>query len=1087
MYVISRRFNPNHKPGGDEHGGEFSASTGTAVESARSNKPQVGKPFLVFRIGSPDGSSLANKNGGNAEGIADHLIRMDQPGDIAPATTIHMFEVTAEAFGGYTAMHNGHKDEGEDSQGAYVGKLIFDKGNGYTFSFGKSGYTEKHLGSFPIQDVRDKFGATFDDESTAGIAAAVRAVAEEKLGRRVTHKSAARYAISRKFNPNHVASGEHGGEFTSGASTGTSVYFEVAPDPNDKDLTSRWNSLSDELKLEISKQVAQDIAPDALKVLDTTGTIEDQVGGYLGATNPSLALEIADASKSVDAAKLLGYALRQDSMMVVSANEAAGLDKVGAVVVHLPAGEQDIGSLSKMYDKLYHIVGDDGSPLVGGFTASHGRMAILNFSDTPDAKLAELVDKQLGGKYSVHTDEVHSAFVDNKDYLDASHSEAGGRAATVWRESADRLRTEAAHALEKRLAKRNKADEGYGGVKPAPGCKYRVTYRYNEHHFGPGPKGGQFAPVDAFGERNAGIQPGDVDAKGEVIVQDITGRKYPLQVQFMGSLAQHLVRQEDGTYVLDPVRQQLHDQIIDKFLDGVPVTAKKEMFMTGGGTAAGKSTMLKAAGADIGFPRTFEPASSVEDEETKATREKVLAEGGPQAVLINPDAVKNQIPEYQAMVQARDINAAAFSHEESSMLAKRLQAAAIATGRSIVWDTTGDSDYERLESQINAFKSAGYKVNAFYASNPVDLALELAHKRGQRTGRYVLPTIIKQIHANVSRVLPKAVGRGLFDHVRLYDTTLKGQARLVLEGTNKGHKVKDKGLYDAFLAKGDAPEVQVPKADKSVKTADPHIPTNDVERMVCAVLLGAPKPKFTSSYESDLWDSIVRELADLPEEAIVDIGNEMPDLNYDAFYGKPYIAQKSSGAGDVTSQWVTIRRTNDEKQIVYGEVYAPLALDTYGEFMTVEDIEVMAHRFMLLDLRTVIDTQHDEVPNGSYPVESFIAREGDPDYVAGSWVLGVKVPDPNVWQKVKNGELNGFSFQCLVKPTSVDVEYATIRDHVGETELHADHEHVLFVQLDEIGNVLGGRTAKAADGHFHEISRASVTDRTAGHSHRFFL
>lgn len=195
---------------------------------------------------------------------------------------------------------------------------------------------------------------------------------------------------------------------------------------------------------------------------------------------------------------------------------------------------------------------------------------------------------------------------------------------------------------------------------------------------------------------------------------------------------------------------------------------------------------------------------------------------------------------------------------------------------------------------------------------------------------------------------------------------------------------------------------------------------------------------------------------------------------------------KSDGLEQV-QRCVTIKRMDREKQVVYGEVYAPYVLDTYGEFMTPEDIEIMAHRFMTLDLSAVIDTQHDNVPNGSYPVESFIAREGDPYYTPGAWVLGVKVPDPVMWYRIKSGELNGFSFQSMVKPRDVEVVYEVMRDHVGKTEQTEDgHQHTYFVQVDEQGRVIGGVT-DSVHGHTHEIQRASVTETAASHSHRYFL
>jgi len=183
----------------------------------------------------------------------------------------------------------------------------------------------------------------------------------------------------------------------------------------------------------------------------------------------------------------------------------------------------------------------------------------------------------------------------------------------------------------------------------------------------------------------------------------------------------------------------------------------------------------------------------------------------------------------------------------------------------------------------------------------------------------------------------------------------------------------------------------------------------------------------------------------------------------------------------------TIRKSDEDRQIVYGEVYAPNRIDTQGEMMLPEDVELMAHRYMRLKLDQAIDIRHNNIAISAYAVESFIAREGDPDFTEGAWVLGVKIEDEDVWSDIKTGKLNGFSFQAMVKYASADVEIELIRDQVGKTELAEDHEHFYFVQLNENGNVLKGRTSKAEDGHFHLIGRASVTHEASGHSHRFFI
>lgn len=184
---------------------------------------------------------------------------------------------------------------------------------------------------------------------------------------------------------------------------------------------------------------------------------------------------------------------------------------------------------------------------------------------------------------------------------------------------------------------------------------------------------------------------------------------------------------------------------------------------------------------------------------------------------------------------------------------------------------------------------------------------------------------------------------------------------------------------------------------------------------------------------------------------------------------------------------VRIQKVDADRRLIFGEVYAPDTLDTHGEFMTAEDIEKMAHRFLSLDLKSAIDTNHDNQPNGSYPVESFIARDGDPDYTPGSWVLGVKVPDDAVWNAIKSGGLNAYSFEAQVLARSVEIDYFVMRDHVGAVEKSMDHDHAYFVQMSSDGRVLRGWTSPGPDGHTHDILKASLTEPADGHSHRFFL
>ncbi|MCO5157866.1 MAG: XkdF-like putative serine protease domain-containing protein [Aquamicrobium sp.] len=193
--------------------------------------------------------------------------------------------------------------------------------------------------------------------------------------------------------------------------------------------------------------------------------------------------------------------------------------------------------------------------------------------------------------------------------------------------------------------------------------------------------------------------------------------------------------------------------------------------------------------------------------------------------------------------------------------------------------------------------------------------------------------------------------------------------------------------------------------------------------------------------------------------------------------------QSIAHGGSVAAS-VQIKKQDDEQQLVYGEVYAPGFPDSQGDFMTVETIQEMAHGFMRKGLVTKIDVQHSQQESGCYVVESFIAREGDLTFIPGSWVLGVKVPDPEIWSLVKSGELNGFSldgFGVRVE-TVLEIDMPDLLQ--GETLEVEGHRHRFFVKFDRDGNFLGGHT-DVVDGHMHRILRGTVTEDAFGHAHRF--
>lgn len=182
---------------------------------------------------------------------------------------------------------------------------------------------------------------------------------------------------------------------------------------------------------------------------------------------------------------------------------------------------------------------------------------------------------------------------------------------------------------------------------------------------------------------------------------------------------------------------------------------------------------------------------------------------------------------------------------------------------------------------------------------------------------------------------------------------------------------------------------------------------------------------------------------------------------------------------------VVFKAKVDYKRLVFAEVYAPGKLDSEREYMTAETIEKMAHEFARSGQLGQIDVFHDnKVVEGISAVETFIAREGDPDFIPGSWVMGVHVNNDKIWQDVLDKKINGFSVEALVVKESQTVEIDIPPVVTGKTSTDEDHSHTFYVTYDENGSFLGGMTS-VEKGHKHSIDHGTVTKQEEGHSHRF--
>ena len=225
------------------------------------------------------------------------------------------------------------------------------------------------------------------------------------------------------------------------------VVFEVAPDPNNVELTNRWRSLDQTTRLNISEKIARSIVRKAMAEFDVDGYIAPQVGSYMDDTNPSFALFL-NAGDSVEISKFIGYALSQDSMMVISPKPAKGLDKVSAITVDL--NTQDPAKIDSIYQKLREIKVDGETP-IGGQTTMNGKMILLNYSNVDSQQLATLIDDKLDNDYNVLVGDVYSAFPEKESYNYGSPADDPRGERGVIRERSRALRDEATQQLQSEL------------------------------------------------------------------------------------------------------------------------------------------------------------------------------------------------------------------------------------------------------------------------------------------------------------------------------------------------------------------------------------------------------------------------------------------------------------------------------------------------------------------------------------------------------------------------------------------------------------------------------------------------------------
>lgn len=184
------------------------------------------------------------------------------------------------------------------------------------------------------------------------------------------------------------------------------------------------------------------------------------------------------------------------------------------------------------------------------------------------------------------------------------------------------------------------------------------------------------------------------------------------------------------------------------------------------------------------------------------------------------------------------------------------------------------------------------------------------------------------------------------------------------------------------------------------------------------------------------------------------------------------------------------------ERCVFAEVLIPGVANVFGDYWSAAAIRECAYEFMRRGFG--IDVEHDNVDvnaaglvamgGGAYVIEAFLARPGDPDFIEGSWVIGMHITDDELWDKILNNEINGYSYEATVNFLPAILAEADDGTRTGFTEPDPfdGHRHAFMVLVDADNRPLSGGTDEV-DGHSHTITTHTVTDEADGHTHRFNL
>jgi len=242
-----------------------------------------------------------------------------------------------------------------------------------------------------------------------------------------------------------------------------------------------------------------------------------------------------------------------------------------------------------------------------------------------------------------------------------------------------------------------------------------------------------------------------------------------------GFTSKDLFDKDTGRYIKE--RRKLHRSIVGFYLQKAKPRSpesqeEKTVWFLGGGAGSGKSSAIKSGA--IGVPSDL--------------------------LRVDPDEIKDFIPEYRTWLSGGDGRAAEFVHEESKHIFEHTVHGLVQLNADFVYDTTGNGSYDKMAKKVQDLRRNGHVIKARYMTISIDEAIRRAELREQTTGRRVPRHQIIHNHQEVSTNVIRGIADGLFDELELYDND-GSQPTKILEVKNGKVKILDPQAVDRFMAK----------------------------------------------------------------------------------------------------------------------------------------------------------------------------------------------------------------------------------------------------------------------------------------------